>query len=239
MSSSLIEVLSPRISLIISQGFSVYERKFGTFNTDKQRKELEGAVNRLFPLILERISNGESVSIDPLKNVILEGLFAIGINESYPVELFDSIISVIEGYTTELPGGGYTEFLRSIKEYGKLIKEAVSDINFFSSSSIFDILQTPEEYQYSDSQFQLFPKQKDKKNRKIYTLFSNERYWETFKELSDDTSHSPLSYNRVAGKIGKSSYRLSIDYNDLIIYEGELYKLNSNVSSPSRETFNQ
>lgn len=239
MSSSLIEVLSPRISLIISQGFSVYERKFGTFNTDKQRKELEGAVNRLFPLILERISNGESVSIDPLKNVVLEGLFAIGINESYPVELFDSIISVIEGYTTELPGGGYTEFLRSIKEYGKLIKEAVSDINFFSSSSIFDILQTPEEYQYSDSQFQLFPKQKDKKNRKIYTLFSNERYWETFKELSDDTSHSPLSYNRVAGKIGKSSYRLSIDYNDLIIYEGELYKLNSNVSSPSRETFNQ
>lgn len=222
--------------MIVSQGFSVYERKFGSFKTDKQRKELRDIVNRLFPLIIERIQNGDPVSIDPLKTIILEGLFVVGVGQPYPVEVFDSIINVIESYATELPGG-YTEFLRSIKEYGKLIKKGVSDLDFFSSSSVVDILQTPEEYQYSEDQFYFSPKQIDKDSRTLYTLFPKERYWETFRQLSDTMSYSPLSYNRVAGQIGKPSYRLAINYDDLIIYEGELYKLNSDVSSPSRELF--
>ncbi len=236
MSSSLIEILSPRISLVISQGFSLYERKYGAFKTDKQRRDLEKVVSRLFPLIIERIDNSDPVTIDPFKIIILEGLFAVGIGQPYPVELFESIIETIETYTQELPGG-YTEFLRSIKEYGRLIKESVSDINFFSASSVFDILQTPEQYQYSEDQFYFSPKQIDENERKLYTLFPKERYWETFQQLSDTTSYSPLSYNRVAGRIGKPSYRLAINYDDLIIYNGELYKLNSDVSSPSRETF--
>lgn len=236
MSSALIEILSPRISVIISQGFSAYERQFGSFNTDKQRKELQNVVNKLFPIIIERIQNGDPVSIDPLKTIILEGLFAVGIGQPYPSELFDSIINVIESYANELPGG-YTEFLRTIKEYGNLIKVGVADINFFSASSVFDILQTPEEYQYSEDQFHFSPRQIDENSRTLYTLFPKERYWETFRELSDDTSYSPLSYNRVAGQIGKPSYRLAINYDDLIIYEGELYKLNSDISSPSRELF--
>jgi hypothetical protein len=236
MSSSLIEILSPRISLVISQGFSLYERKYGAFKTDKQRRDLEKVVSRLFPLIIERIDNSDPVTIDPFKIIILEGLFAVGIGQPYPVELFESIIETIETYTQELPGV-YTEFLRSIKEYGRLIKESVLDVNFFSASSVFDILQTPEQYQYSEDQFYFSPKQVDENERKLYTLFPKERYWETFQQLSDTTSYSPLSYNRVAGRIGKPSYRLAINYDDLIIYNGELYKLNSDVSSPSRETF--
>lgn len=236
MSSSLIELLNPRISLIISQGFSLYEKQYGAFKTDKQRKELEQIVSRLFPLIIERIQNSDPVTIDSFKIIILEGLFTVGVGQPYPVQLFSSIISVIESYANELPGE-YVEFIRSIKEYGDLISEAVSDIGFFSASSVFDILQTPQEYQYSEDQFHFSPKQVDEDARKIYTLFPKERYWETFKQLSDATSYSPLSYNRAAGRIGKPSYRLSINYDDLIIYNGELYKLNSDVSSPSRETF--
>ena len=236
MSSPLIEILSPRISLMISQGFSLYERKYGAFKTSEQRRELEKVVSKLFPLIIERIDNSDPVTIDSFKIIILEGLFAIGIGQPYPVELFDSIIEVIETYTQEIPGE-YIEFLRSIKEYGRLIKKAVSDINFFSASSIFDILQTPEEYQYSEDQFYFSPKQVDENTRRLYTLFPKERYWETFQQLSDTTSYSPLSYNRVAGRIGKSSYRITINYNDLVIYDGELYKLNLDVSSPSREIF--
>ena len=236
MSSSLIELLSPRISLIISQGFSLYERQYGAFKTDKQRKDLEKVVGRLFPLLIERIQNSDPVTLDPFKTIILEGLFAVGIGQPYPTQLFISIISVIESYANELPGE-YVEFLRSIKEYGKLITEAVSDIEFFSASSVFDILQTPQEYQYSEDQFHFSPRQIDEDARKIYTLFPKERYWETFQQLSDATSYSPLSYNRAAGRIGKSSYQLAINYDDLILYDGELYKLNSDVSSPSRETF--
>lgn len=236
MSSSLIDILSPRISLIISQGFSLYERKYGMFKTDKQRQELRGVVETLIPIIIERIQNSDPVSLDPLKTIILEGLFVVGIGQSYPTELFDSIISVIETYADELPGE-YVEFIRSIKEYGRLIREGVSDVNFFSASSVFDIIQTPEEYQYSEDQFYFAPKEVDEDTRRVYTLFPKERYWETFQSLSDSTSYSPLSYNRVAGRIGKPAYRLAINYDDLILYEGELYKLNSNVSSPSREIF--
>jgi hypothetical protein len=238
MSSPFIELLKPRIPLIISQGFSLYEREFGAFNTDKQRKELSALINQLLPLIIDRIENGDPVLLEPLKSIILEGLFVVGIGQPYPVELFDSIISVVESYVNEVPGV-YIEFLRTIKEYGQLIKTNVSDINFFSSSSVFDILQTPQEYQYSEDQFIFSPKEINRDSRKIYTLFPKERYWEVFKELSDATSYSPLGYNRVAGKIGKSQYRINITYNDLIIYNGSLYKLNSNVTSPNREIFEE
>ena len=238
MSSPFIELLKPRIPLIISQGFSLYERKFGAFNTDKQRQGLSNLINRLFPLIIDRVDNGDPVSLEPLKAIILEGLFVVGIGQPYPVELFDSIISVVEGYAAEVPGE-YTEFLRTVKEYGRLIKSSVSDINFFSASSVFDILQTPQEYQYSEDQFIFSPKETDEDRRRIYTMFPKERYWEIFRELSDTTSYSPLSYNRVAGKIGKPSYQLAITYSDLIIYKGALYKLNSNVTSPNREVFEE
>ena len=174
MSSSLIELLSPRISLIISQGFSLYERQYGAFKTDKQRKDLEKVVGRLFPLLIERIQNSDPVTLDPFKTIILEGLFAVGIGQPYPTQLFTSIISVIESYANELPGE-YVEFLRSIKEYGKLITEAVSDIEFFSASSVFDILQTPQEYQYSEDQFHITTRQIEEAARKIYTLFIKEK----------------------------------------------------------------
>lgn len=238
MSSPFIELLKPRIPLIILQGFSLYEKEFGVFNTDKQRQELLNLITKLFPLIIDRIDNGDPISLGPLKTIILEGLFIVGIGQPYPVELFDSIIAVIEEYASEIPGE-YTEFLRIIREYGKLIKTSVSDINFFSASSVFDILQTPQEYQYSEDQFIFSPKETDEGGRRIYTIFPKERYWEVFKELSNTTSYSPLSYNRVAGKIGKSSYQLKITYSDLIIYEGALYKLNSNVTSPNRGVFEE
>lgn len=236
MGSLLVELLNSRISLIISQGFSLYEKQYGPFKTDVQRKALERAVNKLFPIIIDRIQNSDPVSIDSFKTIILEGLFIVGVGQPYPTQLFSSIISVIESYTDELPGD-YVEFLRSIKEYGNLISEAVSDIELFSASSVFDIIQTPQEYQYSEDQFHFSPKEVDNYTRRIYTLFQKERYWETFQQLSDNNSYSPLSYNRVAGRIGKPSYRITINYDDLIIYNGDLYKLNSNVLSPSRETF--
>lgn len=236
MSSSFIELLKPRIPLTIARGFSVYEKNFGSFNTDKQRQGLSEIVNKLIPLIIERIENNDTVSIEPLKSILLEGLFTVGIGQPYPVELFQSIISVIESYAQEIPGE-YSEFLRTIKEYGALIENSVSDINFFSSSSVFDIIQTPQEYQYSEDQFIFSPKEIDEDRRRIYTMFPKERYWEIFTELSDITSYSPLGYNRVAGRIGKPSYQIQINYTDLIIYQDELYKLNSNIKSPNREIF--
>ena len=238
MNSSLIGLLKPRIQLVVSQGFSNYEKKFGAFNTYKQKQDLVEIINALFISIIERIENNETITLDPLKPLILEGLFVVGIGNSYPVELFNEIVSKIESYIDEIPGQ-YSEFIRTIRNYEKLIESGISDINFFSSSSVFDILRTPQEYQYSEDQFIFAPKEIDQEKRNIYTLFPKERYWEVFKELSDNTSYSPLSYNRVAGKIGKSEYKISISYNDLIIYNGDLYKLNSDVSSPSRETFQE
>lgn len=236
MNSSLVQVLNPRIPLIISQGFYLYEKQYGEFNTGIQKDELEKIVNKLFQAIFQRVENSDPISVDPLKSLLLEAIFVVGVGVPYPTELFDSVLSVVDSYVKQNPGE-YTEFIRTVKEYGKLIKEAVSDIDFFSESSVFDILQTPEEYQYSENQFTFIPKEIDNETRKLYLLFPKERYWEVFRKLSDTTSYSPLSYNRVAGKLGKSSYRLDITYSDLIIYEGELYKLNSDIVSPTREVF--
>lgn len=237
MGSYFLELLRSRIPLIIAEGFSSYEKNFGSFNTDKQKQKLLELVNKLIVSIIERIENNDSVSIEPLKSILLEGIFIVGIGQPYPVELFRSITSIVELYSQEIPGE-YSELLREIREYSILIEKSVSDISFFSESSIFDIIQTPQEYQYSEDQFSFSPKELDEDRRRIYTLFPKERYWEVFKELSEATSYSPIGYNRVARRMGKSTSQIQIDYNDLILYEGELYKLNSNVKSPSREVFN-
>jgi hypothetical protein len=214
----------------------MYEREHGRFNTDIQRDELKRVVSKLLLSILERVQTSSTVTLDPFRAIVLEALFVVGIGKPYPTELFDSILSVVQSSVVELPGE-HIDLLRDLKDYGNLIKNAVLDLRSFSASSVFDILQLPAEYQYSEEKVYLSPKQTDTITRKVYTLFPPERYWETFKQLSDPTSYSPLSYNRVASRIGRHLYRVDIDYNDLIIYEEELYKLVPGVSSPSREVF--
>lgn len=235
MSSNLIEILKQRTSLIVSEGFILYEKKYGRFSTSKLRNTLEAIASQLLIEIIQKLEKNEPISIDSFKQIIIEGLLEIGLGEKYPVEVFDEIFSVINNYTEQLPGS-YPELLSKIEKYKELIVNSITSRNFFSSS-IFDILQAPEEYQYSENQF-IYPiKEIEESSRRIYTLFKKERYWEVFKDLSNTTSYSPLSYNRLAAKIGKEKYRLPITYRDLVIYEDELYKLNSGVTSPTRQVF--
>lgn len=235
MSSSIVEILRPRIPSIISEGFISYEKKYGNFNTDRLRNKLKDSSLQLFLEILNRLETGQSVSIEPFKQIIIEGLLEIGIDEDYPVEIFDEISKVILKYAEAYPGN-FSVFLSKIEQYREIITSSVLSNSFFSSS-IFDLLQAPAEYQYLEDKFTHSAKEVENDSKKIYTLFSKNRYWEIFQSLSDEQSYSPLSYNRVAAKINKPKYRISISYNDLIIYEGNLYKLNSGVGSPSRESF--
>lgn len=235
MNSSLIETLKPRVPLFVSQGLLSYEKENGLFSA-VTRSTLSDITANTLSAVFDRISKDEPVSINPLKSLILEGVFKIGVGTEYPAGIYRKITIEVEEYTKKV-SNNYSQFLRVLKEYERLLTEAVSDVEVFSASSIFDLLQTPEEYQYSENQFTFSPKQVDEYSRKVYTLFPKERYWEEFRKLSNTTSYSPLGYNRVAGRLGKNEYRLDIYYRDLIIYNEELYKLNSNVESPSRQIF--
>jgi len=235
MSQNLVEILRPVLSPIILEGFISYEKKYKKINTDLLRKKLKDSTLKLFLEIFNRLENNESVSISPFKQIITESILEIGVDEVYPIEIYDEVVAVLSKYAKNY-SENYSIFLLKIKQYKEIITKFIINEDFFSST-VFDVLQTAPEYQYSEDKFIYSVKEVNNYSKTVYTLFPQSRYWEEFQSLSNTSSYSPLSYNRVASKIGKSEYRLSISYRDLIIYNGDLYKLNPDVGSPTRDFF--
>lgn len=238
MDSSLVEILIQRLPPTVSEAISSYEKKFGRIKVSAEKEVLNNFLLQIYLAILKRIEDKETVTIEPLRLVILEGFFKLGIDSKYSPEIFDFVKESIFSYIDTL-SFSYAEIIRDINDYTFLLKQAFEDINSFSSSSIVDILQTPEEYQYSEKKFYFQSRSVEKTTRKAYTLFPKERYWEVYRKLSTNQLYSPLSYNRTAGKIGKPEFALPIEYDELIIYEDELYKLNSDIKSPIKDKFDE
>ena len=235
MNSALIERLKIAGERIVAEGVAQYERKFGRFLVSLIKTNLEGAFLELLNAILDRIETDEELTILPLKQILLQVIFELEFNSVKATQVTEEVFSVLYKKIESEPNYD-AEFVGKLKLYQTLISEAFNDLEFFSSSSSQDILREIVEYQYSDKKYSFIPREIDK-NRRVFTLFSKERYWETFATLTDTTSYSPLRYNRSATLLGLPQYRISISYEHLIVYNNVLYKLNPAISSPNREQF--
>ena len=235
MNSALIERLKIAGERIVAEGIAQYERKFGRFLVSLIKTNLERAFLELLNAILDRLETDQELTILPLKQILLQIIFELEFNSVKATQITDELFATL--YRKIKSESNYdAEFVGKLELYQILISEAFNDLEFFSSSSSQDILRENVEYQYSNKKYSFIPREIDK-NRKVFTLFSKERYWETFTTLSDTTSYSPLRYNRSATLLGLPQYRISISYEDLIIYNDVLYKLNPAISSPNREQF--
>ena len=235
MNSALIERLKIAGERIVAEGVAQYERDFGRFSVSLTKTNLKIAFFELLIAILDRFETDEEITILPLKQILLQVIFELELNSVKATQVSDEVFVALYKKIESEPNYD-AEFVGKLKLHQTLISEAFNDLEFFSSSSSQDILREIVEYQYSNKKYSFIPREIDE-NRRVFTLFSKERYWETFATLTDDTSYSPLGYNRAATFLGLPQYKVSISYEDLIIYEGVLYKLNPGVSSPDREQF--
>ena len=212
MTSELFEKIRLNAPKFVSEGLMDYEKAFGKLSTDLSKQKFFDSGLELLRLIIDRLEAKEEVSILPFKQVILSVLFDLDFNASAIKDLLpyikDRLINLIK-----LEPNYDAGLTRLINGYFELLVENVGNYSFYSSSSALDILQAQPEYQYSESLYSFIPAYIDPNDNKIYTLFPKDRYWQA------------------------SSPQIAASYNTAIIYDNEIYKPRSGVSSPTTAFF--
>jgi hypothetical protein len=234
MTPRLFEDIRINATRIVSRGVSEYERVYGRFKIDALKQKFLDTSLELFLRIIERVFEDEEVSLLPFKEVLLESLFDLGFDAQAVINIYAEINKELITFIKKEPNYD-ANLARIFNTYLLLIQENIGDYGFYASSSVADILRSQPQYQYSDQLNTFVPKEIF--NNTIYTLFPKERTWEVFSVINRDEAYSPLSYNRVASGAGFSKYRINVSYEDLIIYQGELYKLRPDVSEPALDGF--
>ena len=236
MNSELFEEIRINAQKFVSESLTAYERDFGRLTTDLSRRRFLDSGLELLKRILDRVELDEEISILPFKQVLLAVLFDLDFNVDSVKNLLPFIRDELAEFVKAKPNYN-ADLTRIFNTYFALFIENVGNYSFYSSSSAVDVLQAQPEYQYSESLYSVIPAEIDQSNGQIYTVFPKERYWESFSSSSSAGSYSPLGFNRFTSSIGLPQYEIDVSYDALIVYEGELYKLRSNVSSPTTDYF--
>lgn len=240
MTPKLFEDIRLNAQKFVSEGLVAYEKAFGELNTDIARQKFLDSGLELLIRVLDRVESKEEVSVLPFKEILLQIVFDL--EGSLDAKEVKSLLPFIQAQLVNFIKSerNYdSNLIRTLDAYFELLIENAGNFAFYSSSGAVDILQSQPEYQYSEILYSVTPREIDTETLKIYTVFPKERYWETFSTQTDDTSYSPLSYNRFASSLGLSRYKTSISYDYLIIYKDQLYKLRPDVSSPTRSNFEE
>ena len=238
MAFELFEEIRLNAQKLVSNGLVEYEKAYGSLSTDSSKKKFLDSGLELLNRIINRIEVKDEVTILPLKEVLLKVVFDLDFNTEAVKALLPYINNQLKKFIIAKPN--FDPLLtRSLDTYFELVIGSIADFSFYSSSGSIDVLQAQPEYQYSNLLYSVAPKEIDSENNRIYTVFPKDRYWETFSTKEDNSSYSPLSYNRFASALGLSKYNIKISYDSLIVYNGELWKLRPDVPSPTRVYFDQ
>jgi hypothetical protein len=238
MTPQLFEEIRINLQKLVLESISDYEKDFSKFKIDSVKQKFLDAGVRLLSLILDRMERGEQVSILPFKEVLLQILFELELDIESVKNFLPYLKNNLERFV-ELKPNYDANFTRIFDNYFILFSENLNNYSFYVSSTALDVIQEQVEYQYSESLYSVIPQEIDSNTNTIYTLFPSSRYWETYQTLNEDTSYSPISYNRIAAQAGFSKYAVPITYESLIIYNNELYKLRPGISFPTRVFFNE
>ena len=213
MNPELFEEIRINAQKFVSESLAAYERDFEKLSTDISKQKFLDSGLELLKRILERVENNEEVSILPFKQVLLSVLFDLDFNIDAVKNLLPFINDELVEFIKTKPNYN-ANLTRIFGTYFALLIDNVGNYSFYSSSSAVDILQTQPEYQYSESLYSIVPAEIDLSSNRIYTMFPKVRYWETFSLESS-----------------------AVSYDALILYDGELYKLRPDISSPTTSYF--
>lgn len=234
MTSLLLEEIRINAQRIVDRGVVQYEKLNGRFKIDGLKKKFLDNALELLLRVVERTFDGEEISVVPLKDIIAKSLFDLDFDTENLVKIYSEINKELIKFIKKEPNYD-SNITRIFNSYLILISENIDNYSFYAPSSVTDIVQNQPEYQYSDEVNSFTPK--EIYDNTIYTLFTRNRDWEVFSTIEAIDAYNPLSYNRVATKAGFPQYRVNVSYEDLVVYEGELYKLRPDISSPTKNSF--
>lgn len=238
MNQELYEVLRISTERLVLSGISDYENQYEKIKISEIKADATKLCLELTLIVLDRLESGDPVDIDPFKNILLDVLFKLEPDVKVLGRLIGTVFDKLIEFIKEQPNFiANTELVRSIKEYSRQIKDYALSYEFYLSSAGIDIVRSISQYDKSTLSTSLSPVEFNSDTRTSYTLFPSSRYWDSFKILGEDNSYSPLGYNLFVRGRGFPQYQIPISYSALIVYNDELYKLNPDVASPTRNSF--
>ena len=237
MTSRALNSIRERVQGLVSLGFRNYDQVASRPTLEYRRNHTESVVVELVLRVLDRISEQQSLSVFPLKPAISELVFLGELQTNDTTRLVREVFDVIIQDVKSTPGFS-VELARQIDTYSDLIIDVVKDSpEKLGISGATEALKQVEQYGYASS-LGTFSTKTSASEGKVYTLWPKERGWEEFAQLDENTSYTPLGYNRFARVAGLPQYQVTLEYKDTIVRNGEILKLNSLVSTPSRNKFN-
>lgn len=210
----MFETLRFRTQKIVSEGISSYTTEYKINIIEKKQVEVLSLFIKLLLEIYSRIELNEKISIFPLKPLLTELVFILDFNKDLlsgiVVNIFSKLYAEIESISVD-----NLELIRVLAEYERLILELVVEPKLLGVSSAQELLQQIPEYQYSNEVVQIY-RRDIADNRRLYTMFPKERYWENY-----------------------STQATTIKSSDIVIYKQKLYRVKPSIPNPSISPFVQ
>jgi len=143
--SEINRLVTERIGIIVTRGIDGYPG----YLIDQDKLKFSEIAIELLLSINSRIESEEIVTLSPLRDQLISGVFVLGIDQELAIALFKS---VAESLYREIDESGYKDprVLREFKKYESLLEENISDVNLLLGDNISEFLGTID--QYADSE---------------------------------------------------------------------------------------
>lgn len=238
--SQLIQKIKENLPTIVSGSVSEYEKSLGGFRIQAVRAN---ATDLTFKLLSGLVDNLEYEDTEgrasEFKNILLAILFELQFNDqtisAFLTAMQRKLIEFADSTTLSNPG-----ITNIIDQYFNIFSQRITDYTFYASTSGQDILKSQPEYQICEGLSSIPIKQYEGKTSTIYTLFTKERYWEYYKLLSREAQYTPFKTENIYFLQSPEGVRRPSElYNETIVYEDKIYKLNPEVVSVNKSQFDQ
>ncbi|NBW42044.1 hypothetical protein EBR25_13805, partial [bacterium] len=148
--SEIGKLVTERAGIIVTKGIDEYP---GYLSDQDKLRFYKIAIDLLLS-INARIELNDVVTLSPLRDQLISGVFALGINQELAIALFKS---VAKNLYEEIDRSGYRDprIIREFEKYESLLEESISDINVLLSDNISEFLSTIDQYADSETAIDL------------------------------------------------------------------------------------
>lgn len=146
------ELVRERVGIIVTRGLDAY----GYFPVEEDKRRFYDVSVKLVLSVTERIEREEVITISPLRNELVEGIFSLGFDKDFAQTLFGL---VADSLYLEIDESGLInpDTVRVYRKYNEMLAEALSDIGNLLRSGIPEYLSGISGYGVSDTVVELPP----------------------------------------------------------------------------------
>ena len=146
------ELVRERVGIIVTRGLDAY----GYFPVEEDKRRFYDVSVKLVLSVTERIERGEVITIAPLRNELVTGVFALGFDKDFAQTLFGL---VADNLYSEIEESGLIDpdTVRVYRKYNEMLAEALSDIANLLQSGTPEYLSGIPEYGVSNTVVELPP----------------------------------------------------------------------------------